>query len=74
MTVDIKPSCVQCNATHRALASKGIDSDVVDPSTDAAAFQTDSSCLVAAQTTFGVHRPVERKAVVAGLSTSATPK
>lgn len=39
ITVYTKPSCVQCNATYRALDSKGIDYDVVDLSTDAAALQ-----------------------------------
>lgn len=40
ITVYTKPSCVQCNATYRALDSKGIDYEVVDLSTDAAALQT----------------------------------
>lgn len=34
-----KPSCVQCNATYRALDAKGIEYDVVDLSEDAAALE-----------------------------------
>ena len=30
ITVYSKPSCVQCNATYRALTKKGIDYTVVD--------------------------------------------
>ena len=30
VTVYTKPSCVQCNATYRALDSKGIEYEVVD--------------------------------------------
>lgn len=35
VTVYTKPSCVQCNATYRALDSKGIEYDVLDLSADA---------------------------------------
>lgn len=38
-TVYTKPSCVQCNATYRALDSKGIEYDVVDISEDPAALE-----------------------------------
>ncbi|WP_139418016.1 glutaredoxin-like protein NrdH [Agromyces laixinhei] len=34
VTVYTKPSCVQCNATYRALDSKGIEYDVLDLSVD----------------------------------------
>ena len=37
VTVYSKPSCVQCNATYRALDSKGINYDVIDVTEDAAA-------------------------------------
>lgn len=39
-TVYTKPSCVQCNATYRALDSKGIEYDIVDLSEDPAALET----------------------------------
>ncbi|WP_159599115.1 glutaredoxin-like protein NrdH [Agromyces humi] len=34
VTVYTKPSCVQCNATYRALDGKGIQYDVIDVSVD----------------------------------------
>lgn len=34
VTVYTKPSCVQCNATYRALDSKGIEYEVLDLSVD----------------------------------------
>ncbi|MCD5348439.1 glutaredoxin family protein [Agromyces sp. S2-1-8] len=34
-----KPSCVQCNAIHRALDSKGIEYEVIDLSIDAEALE-----------------------------------
>ena len=37
ITVYTKPSCVQCNATYRALDSKGIEYEVLDLSVDEAA-------------------------------------
>lgn len=37
VTVYSKPACVQCNATYRALTSKGVEYDVVDVSEDEAA-------------------------------------
>lgn len=37
ITVYTKPSCVQCNATYRALDKKGISYRKVDISTDAQA-------------------------------------
>ncbi|KRE28284.1 glutaredoxin-like protein NrdH [Agromyces sp. Soil535] len=39
VTVFTKPSCVQCNATYRALDAKGIDYIVVDLSTDEQALE-----------------------------------
>lgn len=39
VTVYTKPSCVQCNATYRALDSKGISYRVVDLSTDSAGLE-----------------------------------
>lgn len=39
-TVYTKPSCVQCNATYRALDSKGIEYDIIDLSEDPTALQT----------------------------------
>ena len=39
VTVYSKPSCVQCNATYRALDSKGIDYEVLDLSEDPAALE-----------------------------------
>jgi len=38
-TVYTKPSCVQCNATYRALDSQGIEYDVVDLTEDPAALE-----------------------------------
>ena len=38
-TVYTKPSCVQCNATYRALDSKGIDYEVLDLSEDPVALE-----------------------------------
>ncbi len=38
VTVYSKPSCVQCNATYRALEQKGVDFIVVDLSKDDEAF------------------------------------
>ncbi|RXZ51820.1 glutaredoxin-like protein NrdH [Agromyces binzhouensis] len=37
VTVYTKPSCVQCNATYRALDSKGIEYEVLDLSQDESA-------------------------------------
>lgn len=39
-TVYTKPSCVQCNATYRALDSKGIEYDIIDLSEDPTALET----------------------------------
>ena len=39
VTVYSKPSCVQCNATYRALTKKGIDYTVVDVTEDPDAYQ-----------------------------------
>ena len=39
VTVYSKPSCVQCNATYRALTKKGIDYTVVDVTEDAGAYE-----------------------------------
>lgn len=39
ITVYTKPSCVQCNATYRALDSKGIAYEVTDLSQDPAALE-----------------------------------
>lgn len=39
-TVYTKPSCVQCNATYRALESQGIEYDIVDLSEDPTALET----------------------------------
>ena len=39
LTIYSKPSCVQCNATYRALDDKGVEYDVVDMSEDAQALQ-----------------------------------
>jgi len=39
-TVYTKPSCLQCNATYRALDSKGIEYDIVDLSEDPTALET----------------------------------
>lgn len=39
ITVYSKPACVQCTATTRALERQGIDFNVVDISTDAAAYE-----------------------------------
>ncbi len=38
VTVYSKPSCVQCNATYRALEQKGVDYSVIDLSKDEEAF------------------------------------
>ena len=39
ITVYTKPSCVQCNATYRALDKKGIEYKTVDVSQDAEALE-----------------------------------
>ncbi|WJH39467.1 glutaredoxin-like protein NrdH [Aliirhizobium terrae] len=39
ITVYSKPACVQCTATTRALDRQGIDYNVIDVSTDAAAYE-----------------------------------
>ena len=39
LTVYSKPSCVQCNATYRALDAKGILYDIVDLSENDAALE-----------------------------------
>ena len=39
ITVYTKPSCVQCNATYRALDSKGIEYNVLDLSEDPSALE-----------------------------------
>lgn len=39
LTVYTKPSCVQCNATYRALDAKGIEYDIVDLSENEAALE-----------------------------------
>ena len=39
VTVYSKPSCVQCNATYRALDAKGIDYEILDLSEDPAALE-----------------------------------
>ncbi|WP_405375266.1 MULTISPECIES: glutaredoxin-like protein NrdH [unclassified Microbacterium] len=39
ITVYTKPSCVQCNATYRALDSKGIEYNILDVSADADALE-----------------------------------
>jgi glutaredoxin-like protein NrdH len=39
ITVYTKPSCVQCNATYRALDAKGIEYQITDLSEDASALE-----------------------------------
>ena len=39
ITVYTKPSCVQCNATYRALDAKGIEYDILDLSEDPTALE-----------------------------------
>lgn len=39
ITVYSKPSCVQCNATYRALDAKGIEYEVTDVSQDTDALE-----------------------------------
>ena len=39
LTVYSKPSCVQCNATYRALDARGIPYDIVDLSESVAALE-----------------------------------
>lgn len=39
ITVYTKPSCVQCNATYRALDSKGLEYEILDLSEDPAALE-----------------------------------
>ena len=39
VTVYTKPSCVQCNATYRALDAKGIEDEILDVSQDEAALE-----------------------------------
>lgn len=40
ITVYTKPSCVQCNATYRALDNRGIEYDICDLSADDQALET----------------------------------
>ncbi|MFD1717841.1 glutaredoxin-like protein NrdH [Georgenia deserti] len=40
ITVYSKPSCVQCDATYRALNKQGLEYDVVDITTDAEALES----------------------------------
>lgn len=40
ITVYTKPDCVQCNATYRALDSKGIEYDTINVAEDGAALLT----------------------------------
>jgi len=40
VTVYTKPSCVQCNATYRALDSRGIEYEVLDVTEDETALAT----------------------------------
>lgn len=40
VTVYTKPSCVQCNATYRAMDNKGIEYEVIDLSVDDQALET----------------------------------
>lgn len=55
VTVYSKPSCVQCNATYRALDSQNIPYEVVDLTADAAALQrvTDMGYMQAPVVTVG---------------------
>ncbi|NKF30771.1 glutaredoxin-like protein NrdH [Pseudomonas sp. BGM005] len=39
ITVYTKPSCVQCNATYRALDAKGIEYEILDLSEDPTALE-----------------------------------
>ena len=39
-TVYTKPSCVQCNATYRALDNQGIEYNIIDLSEDPVALET----------------------------------
>ena len=39
ITVYTKPSCVQCNATYRALDAKGIEYEILDVSQNEAALE-----------------------------------
>jgi len=39
VTVYTKPSCVQCNATYRALDAKGIEYEVLDVTEDSVALE-----------------------------------
>ena len=39
VTVYSKPSCVQCDATYRALDKKGVDYAVIDVTQDQAAYE-----------------------------------
>ncbi|WP_378147823.1 glutaredoxin-like protein NrdH [Cnuibacter sp. UC19_7] len=40
ITVYTKPSCVQCNATYRALENKGLEYEIFDLSVDEKALET----------------------------------
>ncbi|PJJ55709.1 glutaredoxin-like protein NrdH [Compostimonas suwonensis] len=40
ITVYSKPACVQCNATYRALDSKGIEYEIFDVTADEHALET----------------------------------
>ena len=45
ITVYTKPSCVQCNATYRALDAKGIEYQITDLSEDASALEQVNSMV-----------------------------
>lgn len=40
ITVYTKPSCVQCNATYRALENRGLEYEIFDLSVDEKALET----------------------------------
>jgi len=40
VTVYTKPACVQCNATYRALDSRGIEYEILDVTQDEIALET----------------------------------
>ena len=77
-TVYTKPSCVQCNATYRALDSKGIEYDIVDLSEDPTALETvkelgylQAPVVVTDDEHWSGFRPDRIKALTAAVATTA---
>ncbi|MEG3614220.1 MULTISPECIES: glutaredoxin-like protein NrdH [Isoptericola] len=78
VTVYSKPSCVQCDATYRALDRKGVEYSVVDITEDAQALEMvrelgylQAPVVVAGDTHWSGFRPDQISAVAAQQAVSA---